>query len=215
MRITHLGHACLLVEIADTRLLVDPGNLAPDWDGVRDLDAVLVTHQHPDHLDVDRLPALLTANPEAVVVVDPGSADVLRQKGIDVTVQDGTAQLIGAATVAPVGSLHALINEAVPRVPNVGLRIEAAGEPSLYVTGDALDGEPGAVDVVAFALAAPWQRSREMTALLARLAAPVAVPVHDGILSTAGRGIYLNQARTLGHPDTEVRDLAGRGPTVM
>ena len=30
MRITHLGHACLLLEMADARVLVDPGTFADD-----------------------------------------------------------------------------------------------------------------------------------------------------------------------------------------
>ena len=42
MRITHLGHACLLVEMADTRVLLDPGTFAGDLSALRDLDAVLV-----------------------------------------------------------------------------------------------------------------------------------------------------------------------------
>ena len=46
MRLTHLGHACLLVEIADQRILVDPGTLARGWEELRDLDAVVVTHDH-------------------------------------------------------------------------------------------------------------------------------------------------------------------------
>ena len=53
MRITHLGHACLLLEMADQRVLIDPGNFADDLGTVNDLDAILVTHQHPDHLDPD------------------------------------------------------------------------------------------------------------------------------------------------------------------
>lgn len=50
MKLTHLGHACLLVETDGARLLVDPGTMS-DFAHVRDLDAVLVTHQHPDHVD--------------------------------------------------------------------------------------------------------------------------------------------------------------------
>ena len=53
MQLTHLGHACLLVETETARLLIDPG-MDSSFADVRDLDAVLVTHQHPDHIDVDR-----------------------------------------------------------------------------------------------------------------------------------------------------------------
>ena len=59
MRITHLGHASLLLEVADTRLLLDPGAWSPAAQELRDLDAVLVSHQHPDHLVQERLPDLL------------------------------------------------------------------------------------------------------------------------------------------------------------
>ena len=83
MRITHLGHACLLVEMADTRVLVDPGTFADDLSALRDLDAVLVTHQHPDHLDPDRVPALVAANPDAVVLCDPSSVEVLAGLGVE------------------------------------------------------------------------------------------------------------------------------------
>ena len=54
MKLTHLGHACLLVETDGARLLIDPGTMSA-FEDVRDLDAVLVTHQHPDHLDLARL----------------------------------------------------------------------------------------------------------------------------------------------------------------
>ena len=38
-----------------------------------DLDAILVTHQHPDHLDPEHVPALIKANPQARVMVEPSS----------------------------------------------------------------------------------------------------------------------------------------------
>ncbi|MBM6399345.1 MBL fold metallo-hydrolase [Phycicoccus sonneratiae] len=210
MRITHLGHSCVLLEMADTRLLVDPGTFAEDVAEVRDLDAVLVTHQHPDHLDPERLPALLAANPGARVLCDPGSAEVLSGLGVEATVHDGPTR-VGEVTVTPVGEVHALIHDDVPRIPNVGVRLDADGEPSFFHPGDALDADPGAVDVLAFPLQAPWQRSREMTAFLRRLAAPRAVPIHDGLLQPRGRALYLGQAEQLGSSDTEILDLAGRG----
>ena len=213
MRITHLGHACLLVEMADVRLLVDPGTFADDLSGVRDLSAVLVTHQHPDHLDPDRLPALVAANPDAVVLCDPGSVDVLAGIGVDARTHGRAATTVGPVTVTPFGEQHALIHDDIPRIPNVGVRLEAEGEPTLFHAGDALDAEPGDVDVLAFPLQAPWQRSRDMTAFLRRIHAPHAVPVHDGLLRTRGRGLYLDQAGRLGSTSTRIHDLAGAGAT--
>lgn len=211
MRITHLGHACLLVEMADVRVLVDPGTFADDLSGVTGLDAVLVTHQHPDHLDPERFPALVAANRDAVVLCDPMSVEVLARIGVEAREHAGAPTSVGAVTVTPFGEQHALIHDEIPRITNVGVRLAAEGEPSFFHPGDALDAEPGEVDVLAFPLQAPWQRSREMTAFLRRLAPPNAVPVHDGLLQKRGRALYLGQAGQLGSPDTRIHDLAGRG----
>ena len=108
---------------------------------------------------------------------------------------------------------HALIHDDIPRITNTGVRLDADGEPSFFHPGDALDAEPGQVDVLAFPLQAPWQRSRDMTAFLRRHAAPHAVPVHDGLLLPRGRDLYLTQAGRLGSSQTRIHDLAGAGPT--
>ncbi|MBK6886326.1 MAG: MBL fold metallo-hydrolase [Tetrasphaera sp.] len=178
MRITHLGHACLLIEMADSRILLDPGVFTADLSPATDLDAILVTHQHPDHLDQSRLPGLRRANPGALLLT---------------------------------WEWHALIHDDIPVIANVGVVFAAEGEPTLYHPGDTLAEEPGPVDVACFPLNAPWQRSREMTAYLRRLAAPRAIPIHDGLLNATGRNLYLSQARSLGCAHTEILDLAGAG----
>ena len=77
MQVTHFGHSCVLLDTGAARLLIDPGNFSQGFEDVTGLDAVLVTHQHPDHLDPERLPALLRGNPDARLIVDSGTAGQL------------------------------------------------------------------------------------------------------------------------------------------
>ncbi|WP_404382171.1 MBL fold metallo-hydrolase [Knoellia locipacati] len=210
MRLTHLGHACLLVEIAGERILIDPGGFTPGFEDLRDLSAVVVTHQHPDHLDQRRVPILMHHNPRARLLADPGSVEVLSGLGLDAEVRTEPTR-VGSVTLTPVGEVHALIHDDIPRIPNVGVVLRALGESSLYHPGDSLDGDPGDVDVVAFPLNAPWQASRDMAAFLRRLDPPHAVPIHDALLSNQGRRLYLGQADSLGGEHTVIHDLAARG----
>ncbi|GAB7193031.1 MBL fold metallo-hydrolase [Kineococcus sp. NUM-3379] len=210
MRITHLGHACLLVETAAARLLVDPGVFSPGFEDLTDVDAVFVTHQHPDHVDADRLRVLLERNPAAVVHAELQTAANLSGAGVGAQVlRPGGSVDLGAVRVHAVGGEHAVIHEDVPRVGNVGLLVRSEGEPALLHPGDSYAAVPEGVDVLAVPLNAPWAALRETVEFVRAVAPSTAVPVHDGLLVAPGRGIYLQHVRNLG--GAEVRDLAGAG----
>jgi len=214
MRITSFGHACLLVETADQRILIDPGTFSPGFQDLTELDAVLVTHQHADHLDVDRLPALLDANPEARLLVEPQAAEQL--VAADLAAQHlvaGEPTHVGAVEVTAVGQRHALINEFIPRIDNLGVVLRSEGEPTFFHPGDAYDAEPGEVDVLALPLSAPWAASRDTLAFVRRIAPRVAVPVHDALLSPVGRQLYLSHVRNFGPEGMDVRDLSDGTPS--
>jgi len=213
MRITHLGHACLLVEAGGQRILVDPGVFTPDIADLTGVDVILVTHQHADHADLQRLPALLEINPQARLYAEPQAAAVMEEAGIGAEhAVAGTALTFGRVQVTPVGEMHALINEALPRVGNLGLVLRAAGEPSLFHPGDAYDGEPGQIDILALPLNAPWTASRDTIAFARRISPRFCVPIHDGLLNPIGRELYLSHVRSFGPQDMEVRDLVDGSP---
>lgn len=191
MRVTHLGHACLLVEMADRRVVIDPGNFSTGYEDLSGLDAIIVTHNHPDHFDPDRAPGFLRAHEGVPVHTDPLTAEKLRGEGIPaVPTAQGSDFSIGDITVTPVGELHAFNHPKMPRIPNVGVVLRADGEPSLFHPGDAYDAEPGQVDVLAHPLNAPWAASRDSIAFVSRIAPRHIVPIHDALLSDRGRRMY-------------------------
>ncbi len=214
MRITHLGHSCLLVEVAGRRLLTDPGTFSR-FDDVTGLDAIVVTHQHPDHLDPQRFEALVRRNPGAVVHTDPQTRDHLRDREVLAEpMRAGEAFRVGDLEITPAGEQHAVIHDYVARIANVGVYLRAPGEPTLFHPGDALDAEPaGDVDVLAVPVNAPWSAIKETVEFIRRLHPRVVVPIHDALLNDSGRAIYLPHLQQFGlDGGVEVRDLADGRP---
>lgn len=211
MQITRFGHAAILVEAADTRVLIDPGAFSPDETfALEGLDAIVVTHQHVDHLDQGRYAGLLERNPDAVLLCDPETAAVV-EIGAWTENGDGIETAVKALTITGVGAQHAVILPSIPRIGNVGVLVSADGEPTLFHPGDSYEHAPQDVDVLALPLSAPWAKLSETVDFAQRVAPTTFFPVHDRTISEAAYGIYWGQltshagiedARQLGQGDT-------------
>lgn len=207
MQVSHLGHATLLVETDRARILVDPGSLSHAWVGLTDLSMVVVTHQHADHLDMDRVPAFMAVNRDATVVTEAATAAILADHGVPATVMAADGEIgVGDLTVTGQGATHARIHPQIPLIPNLGVVIEQADGARILHPGDALEVAPS-VDVVALPIAAPWASVAMLADWAVEVAAPHVVPIHDAVLSEAGRSVHLRLLREL-TGDIAVADLA-------
>ena len=198
MKITRFGHAAVLMELSDKRILIDPGTFSSDDAfALADLAAIVVTHQHPDHIDVKRLPRLLETNPDAVLLADPQTVDMLGT-GAWLENADGRETLLGNVIVRGVGSTHAEITPQLPRVNNVGVVVSAPGEPSLFHPGDTYEYAPADVDVLALPLSAPWAKVSETIEFVLRVGPRTMFPIHDRTISDLAYPLYWGHSTNFG-----------------
>jgi L-ascorbate metabolism protein UlaG (beta-lactamase superfamily) len=185
MQFTKFGHACVRVESAGQRLVIDPGGLT-DPHALDGADAVLVTHEHFDHFSEDTLRQALQQNPRLHLWTNTAVGGKLADLGARVTVV-GEGEVFTAAgfEVKVYGTWHAVIHPDIPRVPNIGFLVNGA----VFHPGDALTVPDAAVDTLLLPVHGPWSTTGQLIDYVREVAPRQVVGIHDGALSDVGRAM--------------------------
>lgn len=199
MNIIRFGHAALLIETDDARILIDPGRFSDTWHELTELDAVLVTHEHADHVDPANLAGLVANNAGARLIVEEAVKAICGSQGLDAeSVAPGDTVELGRTRVEVAGGRHAVIHESIPRVGNVGFVLSEGDGPRLFHPGDSYEYPLEGIDVLALPLTAPWAKAGATADFLAAVHPAQAFPIHDAIVSERGWALYMRLAADFG-----------------
>lgn len=182
MQLSKYVHSCLRIGHDGGVLVIDPGMFAEPavLDGV---DAVLVTHEHPDHLDVDLIRKQLDRRPLAIY--GPAALADRLEEAVEVftPVEPGQSFEAAGISVRAYGGQHAVIHPDIPRIANLAYLVND----EVYHPGDSLVvPQDSPVDTLFVPIHAPWLKVSEAIDFVRAVAPRRAVALHDGLLNEAG-----------------------------
>jgi L-ascorbate metabolism protein UlaG (beta-lactamase superfamily) len=189
MQLTKFTHACVRFDDGSRSLVIDPGVLSEIDTALDGAAAVLITHEHGDHLDADKLRSAARRDPRLRIWAPAGVAVALGDLGEQVTAV-GPGESFDAAgfAVRTFGGQHALIHPSIPIVANVGYLVggDTPARRSVYHPGDSLIVPPVAIDTLLAPLHAPWSKTAEVIDFVVAVGAAKVHQIHDGLLNESG-----------------------------
>jgi L-ascorbate metabolism protein UlaG (beta-lactamase superfamily) len=163
MRLTKLGHSCVRLEKDGAVLLIDPGIWSGD-DPLAGANAVLITHEHIDHLDPARVHAALDA---------------------DAGLELWTTASVAAQFSDFGGREHAPVHPDLPVVANVGFTVDG----KVFHPGDAFTIPQEKVPTLLLPISAPWLKAVDMIEYARAVAPEISYAIHDEMLNANGIAI--------------------------
>ncbi|CAH0141202.1 hypothetical protein SRABI83_00473 [Arthrobacter sp. Bi83] len=200
MKLTKYTHACVRLEKDGQVLVLDPGTFSEAAKALDGAHAVLITHEHKDHIDVAAVKSALTANGDLQLFAPAGVAEDLRSEAPGAAsrvhaVDPGTSFDAAGFGIRSFGGQHALIHPHVPMVANIGYLVDE----NVYHPGDSFIIPDGiSVQTLLVPVHAPWNKVSEVVDFVIGVRAPRAFPIHDALLNGTGMELVEGHVKRLG-----------------
>jgi L-ascorbate metabolism protein UlaG (beta-lactamase superfamily) len=204
MKITKLGHCCLVLEVNGTKIVTDPGSFTDAQNSLEGVNVILITHEHGDHFHVESVKAMLENNPGATIVTNAAVGALLEKERIASTrVGDGEKAEVAGVRIEGFGRDHAPIYETMGLVENTAYLVND----EFYFPGDNFHDPKRPVRVLALPVAGPWMKMSDAINFAKVIKAPFAFGVHDAMIMPFFRG-FVGNALKMFVPDTHYVSLA-------
>lgn len=181
MKLTKYEHACLLLEKNGKKAIIDPGAYAKSLGTPTDVVAIVVTHEHQDHLDDAAVKRIVDANPDVKILAEESLADRFKDMNYH-AVAAGIGMEIEPFHFEFFGGKHAEVHPNIPIVDNLGVMVDD----TLYYPGDSFSAPHKPVAVLALPTDAPWAKFRESVDFLTEIKPEWAFSTHDIFASEFG-----------------------------
>lgn len=182
MRVYKYIHSCLLVEEGEEKILFDPGIFSFVEGKVRpetfkDVSTIILTHSHPDHVDISALKSILAQSGASVVTNTEGKTSLAKENIEARVLEEGNYQTKNF-TIRALPAAHEKILS--PTLP----------QNTAYVLNDKLL-NPGdsftsllsplkGIPVLVLPVMAPWLTELAVAQFGEMMAPQMIIPVHDG-----------------------------------
>jgi len=180
MKIKKLGHCCLVIEEDGKRIMTDPGSWTVEKQNKEEnIDLVIITHEHQDHIHIESLKEIVKNNPKVVVITNEGVGKLLNEFGIQYEILENKIpkKLMGIEIEAH-DCKHEEIYKEMSQVQNTGYFIGK----KLFYPGDAFYNPKKYVEILALPVAGPWTDIKSAIKYALEIKPKVCFPVHDGML---------------------------------
>lgn len=184
LKITFIGHGTLMFEYGGKVIHVDPWGKLADYSKLPKADLILITHEHPDHLDLDAIKKIKTD--KTVVILTKNCA---KKVGSGEIMSNGDSKSVTGLKIdaVPAYNLVHMRDKGMPYHPKgVGNGyVITFGDKKVYIAGDtentpemkALKG----IDVAFLPMNLPYTMTPEMVADAAKAFKPkILYPYHTG-----------------------------------
>lgn len=173
----------MLVEEKELRILFDPGSFTTAQNELKNIDLILITHEHMDHLSLDSVKTILKNNPKAEIITNNGVGAILKKENIPYKIVEDNQKFVkNGVLIEGFGRKHELIYETLPVQDNTGYFIGNR----FFFPGDSFANPRKRVEILALPVAAPWGKLSEFIDYAREIKPKVCFPVHDGIMSSPG-----------------------------